>query len=249
MTSRAAALLALVLIAAMAAARPGRAEPLAADVSSHLIAITTGFTGSEVVLFGSTDGPGDVVVLVRGPEGRTTVRRKDRVAGFWINVQSVVFDRVPAYFAIAATRDLTLFTSPALRLREQLGTQFLRVDPRGAVAPAVAERFRDALLRNRQADGLYAAAPVAVRFLGERLFRTNVRFPANVPTGTYTVDVLLVREGEVVAAQATPLVISKIGVGADIADVAHRYAAIYGIVAVIAAAMAGWLAGIIFRRA
>ncbi|MCC7272159.1 MAG: TIGR02186 family protein [Alphaproteobacteria bacterium] len=248
MGSPATLLLLLTLLTAVAG-RPATAEPLAADVSSHLIAITTGFTGSDVVLFGSTDGPGDVVVLVRGPEGRATVRRKDRVAGFWINVQSVVFDRVPAFFAIAANRDVTMFTSPALRLREQLGTQFLRFDTRTVVPPRTAEVFREALLRNKQAEGLYAEQPSAVRFLGERLFRANIRFPANVPTGTYTVDVLLVRDGDVVAAQATPLVISKIGVGAEISDVAHRYAAIYGLVAVVAAAMAGWLAGIIFRRA
>ena len=43
------------------------AEGLVADLTSHLIAITTGFTGASVVLFGATDGPGDVIVAVRGP--------------------------------------------------------------------------------------------------------------------------------------------------------------------------------------
>ncbi len=69
-----------------------------------------------------------------------------------------------------------------------------------------------------------------------------------MPTGTYTADVFLVRDGEVVAAQATPLVVSKIGLGADMADIAHRHSALYGIIAVLVAAMAGWLAGVIFRR-
>ena len=45
-----------------------RAEGLVADLTSHLIAITTGFTGASVVLFGATDGPGNVIVAVRGPE-------------------------------------------------------------------------------------------------------------------------------------------------------------------------------------
>ena len=230
------------------APRPAAAEPLTADVSSHLIAITTGFTGSDVVLFGATDGPGDVVVLVRGPEGQATVRRKGRVAGFWMNVQSVRFDRVPAYFAVATTRDLNAFTSPAVRQREQFGTQFLRFDARREPSQETADRFREALIRSKTDEGLYADEVGQVRFLGDRLFRANIRFPANVPTGTYTVDVFLVREGEVVAAQATPLVVSKIGVGADMADIAHRYSAIYGIIAVLVAGMAGWLAGIIFRR-
>ncbi len=247
--ARARSLPLLLLVVAWASwGRPAAAEPLSADVSSHLIAITTGFTGSDVVLFGSTDGPGDMVVLVRGPEGRSTVRRKGRVAGFWVNVQSVVFDRVPAYFAIATTRELTEFTSPALRQREQFGTQFLRFDARRESSEDTVTLFREALLRIKTDEGLFVTETGRVRFLGERLFRSNIRFPANVPTGTYTVDVFLVRDGEVVAAQATPLVISKIGIGADMADIAHRYSALYGIVAVLVAAMAGWLAGVIFRR-
>lgn len=43
------------------------AQQLVADLSSHLIAITTGFTGTEVVLFGTTDGAGDVAIVVTGP--------------------------------------------------------------------------------------------------------------------------------------------------------------------------------------
>src|SRR5216683_635354 len=66
-----------VLVAALLIwAPPTRAEALIADLTSHLIAITTGFTGASVVLFGATDGPGDVVVTVRGPDREMTVRRK-----------------------------------------------------------------------------------------------------------------------------------------------------------------------------
>ena len=43
------------------------AASLVADLSSHLIAITTGFTGTEVLLFGAKEGPGQVVMIVRGP--------------------------------------------------------------------------------------------------------------------------------------------------------------------------------------
>ena len=47
--------------------------------------------------------------------------------------------------------------------------------------------FREALIRNKQEEGLYGKSLGQVAFLGERLFRTNVYFPANVPTGAYTV--------------------------------------------------------------
>jgi hypothetical protein len=60
-------------IAAMIAL-PARADPVVADLSSHLIAITTGFTGTEVLVFGATDGEGDIAVIVRGPEREEIVR-------------------------------------------------------------------------------------------------------------------------------------------------------------------------------
>ena len=114
--------------------------------------------------------------------------------------------------------------------------------------PATVAEFRAALVRNEEAQGAYAAAVGKVDFLGARLFRTNVEFPANVAVGTYQVQVFLFRGGAVVAAQTTPLVVSKIGTSADLFDFAHRYAVAYGAIAVAMALMAGWLAGAVFRR-
>ena len=57
----------------------------------HIIAIGGGFTGASVVLFGATDGPGDIIAVVRGPEREMTVWRKGKVAGIWVNAESVTF--------------------------------------------------------------------------------------------------------------------------------------------------------------
>ena len=85
-------------------AAPARAEALVADLTNHLIAITTGFTGASVVLFGAIDGPGDVVVVVRGPDREMTVRRKRRIAGIWVNSQEVIFANVPSFYFVGASR-------------------------------------------------------------------------------------------------------------------------------------------------
>ena len=50
------ALLLAVLVAGLAASRTAWAQSLVADLSNHLIAINTGFVGTEVVLFGAIDG-------------------------------------------------------------------------------------------------------------------------------------------------------------------------------------------------
>src|SRR3982750_4544468 len=92
---------ALLLLLAPATAR---ADEVVADLSSHLIAITTGFTGASVVLFGATEGRGDIITVVRGPEREMTVWRKGKVAGIWVNAEAVVFGNVPSFYAVAASR-------------------------------------------------------------------------------------------------------------------------------------------------
>lgn len=241
----------LALAAALLLWRPAAAaaEGIVADLSSHLIAITTGFTGASVVLFGAVDGPGEVVVAVRGPEHATTVRRKRRILGVWVNAREMTFAGVPGFYAVAASRPLAEIVSPATAARYRLGVAELGLAPETAAPAGTAEAFAAALVRQRQQAGLFAASVGTVQFLGRRLFRTTIAFPASVPTGTYRADVLLIRDRVVVGEQATPLVVSKIGLDAAVYDFAQRRAGLYGAIAVLIAMMAGWLASLPFRNA
>jgi len=234
------------LLLLLGTALPASAQPLVADLTSHLVGITTGFTGASVVLFGATDGPGDVVVVVRGPPREVSVRRKSRVAGIWINTRRVTYAGVPSYYAVASSRPLDEVTTPASRQLYEIGLENLRLN---VVDGRPSDAFRAALVRTQQDEGLFGREPGKVNFLGERLFRTTIALPANVPTGTYTVQVYLVRGNDVVSGQTTPLIISKVGLDAELFDFADRRAALYGIVAVAAAMMAGWLASLPFRNA
>jgi uncharacterized protein (TIGR02186 family) len=239
------AVVAWLLVAAHPAAVAG---DLVADLSSHLVAITTGFTGTKVLLFGATQGEGDVVVVVRGPRHRQLVRRKDRIAGIWIKNAEMVFQGVPAFYSVASSRPLADLVPPAVAARHQIGIENVRLAaPEGADADQV-RTFRNALVRNKQRAELYGKAPSTIAFLGNRLFRTDLYFPSNAPVGTYEVRILLFRGGEVASASITPLIVSRIGFQAGVFDFAHRHALAYGVLAVLIAIMAGWIAGIVFRR-
>ena len=242
-------LLALFVMIGVQLAAPARAaEPLVADLSNHLIAITTGFTGAQVLLFGATDGPGDVVVVVRGPTGRAIVRRKDRIFGIWINSAAIDFDEVPNFYAVASSRPIDQLLTPDTVQKYNIGFSNLDIktdsDPN---APSTVDMLK-ALNRIKTAELLYQPAAGKVTFLGDKLFRVDFHFPANVPTGSYLVEVLLIRDGQIASAQTTPLVVSKTGIGADIFEFAHRHAAAYGIICIVIALLAGWAAHLAFRR-
>ena len=224
-----------------------RAEALVADLTSHLIAITTGFTGASVVLFGATDGPGDVIVAVRGPEREMTVRRKSRVAGIWVNTQQVTFVNLPSFYAVAASRPIDDILSPAAAAFYRLGIANLKLAASTPAPSVVVDAFRTALERTQQEAGLYVERISKVDFLGERLFRATITFPSNVPTGTYLIEVFLVRDKDIVSGQTTPLVVSRVGVDAAVFEFSTRQPGFYGAIAVLTAVVAGWLASLPFR--
>lgn len=240
-------LLAAVLLVVLAAR--AAAQPLVADLSDHLISIRTDFAGTEVLLFGATEGDGEVIVVMRGPELPVTVRRKEQVAGIWINRQDARFTGVPAFYRAASSKPLAEIAAPAVLAREQIGLPNLRFAPAEPLDAAALAEFRSALIRNQERDGRFVAEVGKVSFLGSRLFRTRIVLPANVPTGAYTVEVFLMQDGQVAAAQATPMFVSRAGMSAEVFEFAHRQGALYGILAVLIAVLTGWAAAHLVRRA
>ena len=236
-----------VLFCLALAAGPARGDAVVADLSSHQIAITGGFTGASVVLFGATDGPGDVIAVVRGPEREMTLWRKGKVAGIWVNAEAMTFANVPSFYAVVASRPLDELLSPGAAALSRIGTANLKLESKPPMAGGRVTRFAEALIKEQQRAGLMTAEIGKITFVGERLFRASIAFPANVPTGDYRVEVFLVRDRDVVGAQTTPLRVDKVGIEANVSDYARREAAAYGAIAVLTAVVAGWLASLPFR--
>jgi uncharacterized protein (TIGR02186 family) len=239
-----------ILFAANQVSGARAAEPLNADLSDHVVAITTGFTGTSLVLFGTRQEPGEIVIVVRGPTGRAVVRRRHHVLGFWINTERATFDDLPAFYATISNLPLDkIAPEPVLRLH-RIGIQNLRPvlrSPRGLGAVREAA-YRVALVRRQERDGRFVASVGKIAFIGDHLFRATVAFPSNVPVGTYSVETFLFRDGAIVAGQTVPLTITEAGVNSNVSQFAQSQALAYGLIAVAATAMAGWLASLPFRN-
>lgn len=239
----------MVLILLSLGPAPAAANEVVADLSDHLVEITMGFEGAELLLFGAVEGEGDVVVLVHGPRENLTVRRKDKVGPIWMNRGEMSFVGAPAFYRMMSTQLPSGWLPYTARERHQMGLEHLRLPP-GDGNPEAAETrlFHEALIRRKKAIGHYSDEIGVVKMLSQRLFRTDVSFPTNVPVGNYTVEVFLINNGKVVSAQTTPLYIKKTGVLAEIFQFAHDYAALYGILAIVFAVLAGLGANAVFRK-
>ncbi len=257
---RPARLLAALAVAAAAAAglaSPAGAERLVTALSHDNVSISSNFTGTEVVVFGTIErdaqtvarsGAYDVVVTVAGPLRTLVTRRKERTVGIWINADSEVIERLPVFLAVHSTRPLTEIASDILRARLSLGLDMLPINAEPGPEPPVRTDFEEAFLRLMQQERRYVQVEDGVEFLGADLFRATVRLPANVSVGTYTAKVQLFRGGALLSTTEETLDIGKVGFEAHVSEFARDWSLLYGLVTVIIAVVTGWLAGVIFRR-
>jgi len=250
-------LIALILLTATYAPA-AFSQALVTDLSDYHVSINSRFTGTQLLLFGAF-GRGidpsktDLIVVVRGPSQKATVRRSARIFGIWANADRIDFAQAPGYYHVASTKNLADLASTQLLARNRIGLDYLRLDePAQDVARAAPgvpfDEFKKALLRAKTRDGLYRETIGTVTFVSPTLFRQTIDIPANVPIGDYKVEVYLVSDGDIVSAQSSPLFIGKTGFERDVALFAHQYPFIFGLIAVLIAGLAGFIAGEIFRK-
>src|SRR5215831_20537230 len=128
MMSRLALILSLLVLAC--GIRPAAAERLVVSLSNHRVAVTSNFVGEELVLFGTIEPdsaatplrpPYDLVVTVSGPRQTLRTRRKQRMAGIWVNVDSREFVGVPGYLAVLSNRPVNEIAREDTLRRLQVG--------------------------------------------------------------------------------------------------------------------------------
>ncbi|TNE38175.1 MAG: hypothetical protein EP347_06520 [Alphaproteobacteria bacterium] len=243
---------------------PAASEKLSVNLTTHQVAITSNFTGATITLFGAIQKPlatieddqqvvrDDLIVIVRGPSEDITVRRKERVAGIWVNRAAVTFTNVPGFYFVASTDKLEDIISEFTLNREEIGTERLALSApfvhNGALSEEEISNFRKAVVAEKQRDNLYGEAEGGVLLQDNTLFSMRINIPANVPVGDYVVRVLLVRDGVVVGSKSLRPSVNKSGIERMLYRFAHNWPLLYGLSAVFVALFAGWAASVVFRR-
>ena len=252
--------LAAALLLLLAGAVAGAAQPVpdrvVAALSQNRVAITAGFEGLEILVYG-TIARGDpaqtehlgVVVTVVGPSEPVLVRRKARVAGLWINADSIRLSEAPSFYAVASTGPLNQTISHTENLRHNVSLEHalrqIEAPPTAAEVPR--EDFIEAVVRLRRQAGLYVERPGGVSVDQGVLFRTSVPLPANIVEGTYTAQVLLTRDRAVIDSFRTEIEVRKVGLERLLFDLAQTSPLLYGVLSIVVALAAGFAASEVFR--
>jgi uncharacterized protein (TIGR02186 family) len=168
---------AVAALLALVSALPAGAERLVASLSSNVVQITSSFNGVELVLFGTVESDAaneplrpsyDLVATAIGPRQNLVTRRKERIAGIWVNAESRTFMDVPSYLAVLSTRPFENIADGETLRRQQIGianTALPRPAGPDAAKASPDDSFRQAFLRIKCEHGLYSETANGVTFL------------------------------------------------------------------------------------
>lgn len=239
-----------------AATLPAPAEEVVAALSQNQVSITTTYSGSEIFVFGAVkrDAPAvdarlDVVVAVDGPPEPVIVRRKARQFGIWANAEAVKINEAPSFYAVSASGPLEEILSATDDLRHRIGvqSQVRVVDLDESIDPSERDAFREAVIRLREADGLYLEPQEHVRITDETLFAARFALPANLVEGDYRARVFLLHDRVVVDVFETSIAVRKAGLERWLFSLSREAPLVYGLLSIAVALAAGWGASEAFR--
>lgn len=248
---------ALLMLVIALAGRGEAQDSLVTGLSTDNVALNATFDGSEIFVFGAVQpdedaalqsGPLDIIITIKGPSSNVTVRRKERRFGIWINTDEVVVRQVPSFYAVAGTRALDGLLSQTELLRHGIGMReaVRRVGSHPDFTDT--QSFADAVVRIRQDNGLYERIDGGVMLEEEILFQAHFALPANLVEGSYAAEFFLVRGQSVTGSARTTITVEKTGIERWLFNLSQEQPLAYGILSLLVALSAGWLAAAAFGR-
>ena len=202
------------------------------------------YSGAALKIEGLVGVGSKPIVVVRGADRDETFNKKVRFGPIWLNSGSLHISGAPSLFLCFSPEPVGAMLDPAVirgRLLDEASIQaHLHVQPE----PEAAAVFRSHFLALKKEDGLYQVHPGRVR-MGDPLpnaipFSVEFQWPKIAPPASYTVTVLECRDLAVVAESSIPLEVIKVGFPLRVAAMANENAVLYGLAAVLAAALAGF---------
>lgn len=231
-------------------------EQVVAGLSRNSVAITASFDGSDILIYGAIKRetpippgpPLEVVVTLEAPTQALTVWQKERKLGIWLNAESVEVGAAPGFYAVATSGPLDQILSPEWDSRYRISLPLALRAFGGGLNVEDAVPYTEALIRIREANGLYRLDEGSVKLVDQTLFRADIRLPANLIEGDYKTRIFLLRDGEVVDVYRAPIEVRKVGLERWLYRLAFDQPLLYGLMSLAVAVAAGWGASAAFRR-
>ena len=219
------------------------------DLSQNNIKIETDFNGKEIIIFGILNDDQETLIAIKGPEKKALIQKKERILGFWFNTMQITYNKVPSIFFIASSENIEDILPMSTIIKEELSFDLLlenKLSKRNFISDVSLEDWKVNFVRIKKNKNLFKQ--YKVEKIDNKLFQTQVFFPAESIPGEYKVQVYQIKNNIILNKKEKILTLQKSGMGSQIYDFAHKNAAAYGFFTVVFAILSGFLAATLFRR-
>ncbi len=261
---------AIALLLVLATARPalGQDQAPGARVQTRRVTISLTFSGQEVFLYGQVmPGTERVLAVMEGPSaGAVRLMEKGRVAIFWPGVRQYRLTRVPAVYLVNVSCpvcnmrlpchhpvDFALWNSALAPAGYMVGPDAFRawahLEPLSGELPSgEADRVLEGYWELQARRHLFAIRPNAIRVNADGVFYHRFALPAQAPEGKYRITTYFLAGHHLLGTAQNELFVRSSGFVAWLSRLADRQAFAYGVLTVLIAVTAGWVAGAVFKR-
>jgi hypothetical protein len=209
------------------------------------------FHGKDIAVRAVFPGDCDLVLKLAGPREDLRLMKKGRVGGLWMNVEPVVFKNIPKVYLLWTPGNL-----PAAGGSQNL--KELELDFASVLSGSLPgktgvqeESLIQELIKLKERDQLYNIYQGAIQ--AKRLGKSSMsqaevtlHLPVKIQPGTYSLELIAVKEGKKSLLLSQPLRVQLSGLPAILWSLAVHRGLLYGIVAVLIATLSGLGTGVLF---
>lgn len=207
------------------------------------------YHGAELQISSNSAFCDGAVVVMRGDNKEITLNRKGRMAIIWMNVAKITISGVPGVYIMASSDKLDNICSRETQEKLRLGLESLRDSMDiSSDKPLTGAEF-DQFLELKVDNGTYNTNNIVeLKSIptGKTEISAILPIPSEIPPGIYEINLYCFRQGKVVESNSARLKIDRIGLPCAIKNLAEKNAAMYGLMAIVAAMLAGVIIGIVF---
>lgn len=214
------------------------------SVSPSQVGVGTFYRDVPIRITGEAQQGSTVVIVVRGADIAESFNKKGRVGPIWLNVGKVRISGVPSLLMVfwPAPPEKVLHREQIDRyqLDQAAVLKQIHVEPAALDEPEIRQHYW--ALKSEQ--GAYRIQVGAIRLeeapAGAKRYSVEFPWPRKAPPGRYIVAAYECHQGQVVAQSTATLVVSREGLPALVAKLATSKPALYGVMAVMTAMLAGF---------
>lgn len=234
----------------------GSAQALTCRVSPDQIAINLGYHGATLTVTGENTAGDELIIRIGNAAGEAHYKYIGKAGGFfWMKKGDVGFKNVPGVYLLYTSRDIEHLLDPAGRQANLIGYEALKEAAEMETASDELNgneaRWKEEFIRFKEKEGIYAIHSGTItrqHGAASDTYQAQVAWPYQAAPGTYTVEAMAVRDGQVVERAEASFTVARTGSVAWLSNLAFNRPAAYGIMAVVIAIIAGFAVGMVFRK-